>query len=110
MEYGQLRDALNEIVHDGEYAFYVRQWIDYREVKQWRMKMLHDIELDDGSVLECMYPNGRGWFGGHGGGSGRVDDANVKRIRISVRQLGDALNPVSRQSGLSPVSRFATGW
>ena len=99
MDYGQLRDALNEIVHDDEYAFYVRQWVDYTEVKQWRIKLLHDIELHDGRVLESMYPNGRGWFGGHGGGSGRIDDADVKRIRLSLRQLGDAFSSPSREGG-----------
>lgn len=70
------------IQQDSPYAFYIFQWVDYNEdAKRWRLKMHHDIELRDGTVMPDMYPNADAWSGS----GGRVPDDLVARIRIPRR-------------------------
>lgn len=33
-------------------------WVDYNG---WRMKDLYALELIDGTIVDCAYPNGNGW-------------------------------------------------
>ena len=84
-------DPIEQILKT-EASFYVRQWVDYEEVGQRRLKLLHDIRLHDGREFMGYYPNGSSWakfWGPSEEGPQRVHDAEVKAIRVSSRQLGD---------------------
>lgn len=59
-------------------------WLDYQPTC-YRDKEFHDIELMDGQVIECCWPNGHGWYALHPYKSSPRDhygDKEVKRIRL----------------------------
>ena len=86
----ELRESLEVVLKDTHYSFYVRQWVDYKEVKQNRVKLLHDVRLDNGEEYEGYYPNGNSWNKFiPGDGPSRLEDDDVTHIRISLKQTGD---------------------
>lgn len=47
-------------------------WVDYNG---WRMKDLYAIELTDGTIIPCAYPNGNGWSA-----FGKTDNSLIKKF------------------------------
>ena len=86
--YQLMRDVLMAGVHDKDYGFYMYQWIDYKECGQYRLKMLHDLKLNDGTVLLNMYPNATKWTC-LTTNEGDIDDKDVAFIRVCKNQIGD---------------------
>lgn len=89
--YQDTRDSIDSLRKDLDYGFYVRQWIDYEEVHQNRIKLLHDIRLRDGRECIGYYPNGDSWskFTQDTEGPQLVYDNDVTHIRISEKQMGE---------------------
>ncbi len=88
--YSERREQFQAILasRDPDFLPYITQWIDYEGNHKNRLKMVHDIELKDGRVLTEYRPNGSGWYANvdRKGEPTRVDDSQVKRIRLSLRQ------------------------
>jgi hypothetical protein len=77
------RDTFTAILLGGSpYAFYLFQWVPYHtDARRFRLKMMHDVKLFDGTELESCYPNGNAFHG-----KIRVEDKDVEFIRISKKQ------------------------
>lgn len=80
------RDSFGQIISgNSPYAFYLFQWVDYRkDAMRYRLKLMHDVKLFDGTVVENCYPNGNSFHG-----KIRVNDDDVEFIRISKEQFGN---------------------
>lgn len=75
------------IAHHSPMAHYLLNWISKPEGDgEWRAKLAHDIELIDGTIIEYCYPSDNGWLRLADKDHASVDDAQVKRVRLSKRQ------------------------
>lgn len=66
-------------------------WTDYQPHRQ-RDKEFHDIELRDGTIVQCCWPNGVHWTPMAGpvprrAGKGPIADYRVVRIRLCVHPM-----------------------
>jgi len=82
------RDFFDEMLSENSpYAFYIFQWANYQSkefdgARRYRLKMLHDIKLFDGTVYEQCYPNADSFHCKNK----IVKDNEVEFIRISRKQ------------------------
>lgn len=81
------------IAGNSPYAFYLFQWVDYKnEAKHYRLKLMHDVKLFDGTIVEDCYPNADSFHG-----KVLVKDNDVEFIRISKKQFGRTWKHPSEQ-------------
>jgi hypothetical protein len=73
--FGQLLEQNNV------FARHLFGWVEYNSTKhRLRLKLLHDIELENGQIIKAQYPNSN--F------IGDYKDDQIRRIRISKKQMG----------------------
>lgn len=86
-----LKDTFSAILQhkDRDFLPYITQWIDYQANNQNRLKMIHDLELKDGTILEQYRPNADSWYRQSKDtppGPAIVKDNQVAKIRLSLIQ------------------------
>jgi hypothetical protein len=74
------RDFFSEMLEaNSPYVAYILQWVPYQaELKQNRVKLLHDVKTFDGRTAMSIWPNGSS--------CGPFKDSEVEFIRINKDQ------------------------
>lgn len=76
------------LAHHAPHAHYFLNWIEPLEGEAWRVRLTHDIELLDGTIVQDCFPVDGGWLDLKGSSVSReiYKTSNVGRVRISKRQ------------------------